>query len=43
MRTSSLRSTVYVFRYGIDATLWLYVPDLEKFKTWTPPMAEMVK
>ena len=25
---------------AIDVTLRLYVPDLEKFKTWTPPKAE---
>ena len=29
--------------YGIDAVLRLYVPDLEKFKTWTLPKAEMFK
>ena len=29
--------------YGIDVILRLYVPDLEKMKTWTPPNAEMVK
>ena len=26
--------------YDIDVVLRLYVPDLEKFKTWTPPKAE---
>ena len=26
--------------YGIDVILRIYVPDLEKFKTWTPPKAE---
>jgi hypothetical protein len=26
--------------YGIDVILRLYVPDLEKFKSWTPPKAE---
>ena len=26
--------------YGIDAVLRLYVPDLEKFKTWTLPRAK---
>ncbi len=26
--------------YGIDVILRLYVPDLDKFKTWSPPMAE---
>jgi hypothetical protein len=25
--------------YGIDVILRIYVPDLEKFKTWTPPKA----
>ena len=29
--------------YAIDVILRLYVPDLEKFKTWTPPKAEMIK
>ena len=29
--------------YGIDVILRLYVPDLEKFKTWTPPKAKIVK
>ena len=29
--------------YGIDVILRLYVPDLEKFKTWTAPKAEIVK
>jgi hypothetical protein len=29
--------------YGIDATLRLYVPDLEKFKSWQPPKAEVLK
>ena len=29
--------------YGIDVTMRLYVPDLEKFKTWTPPKAEVLK
>jgi hypothetical protein len=27
--------------YGIDVILRLYVRELEKFKTWTPPKAEM--
>ena len=26
--------------YGIDVILRLYVPDLEKYKTWAPPKAE---
>ena len=26
--------------YGIDVVLRLYVPDLEKFKSWTVPKAE---
>jgi len=26
--------------YDIDVILRIYVPDLEKFKTWTPPKAE---
>jgi hypothetical protein len=26
--------------YGIDMILRLYVPDLDKFKTWSPPVAE---
>jgi hypothetical protein len=26
--------------YGIDVILRLYVPDLEKFKNWTPPKVE---
>lgn len=26
--------------YGIDVILRIYVPDLDKFKTWTPPKAE---
>jgi len=26
--------------YDIDVVLRIYVPDLEKFKTWTPPKAE---
>ena len=29
--------------YGIDVILRLYVPDLEKFKDWSPPKAEIVK
>jgi hypothetical protein len=29
--------------YGIDATLRLYVPDLEKFKSWQSPKAEVLK
>jgi hypothetical protein len=29
--------------YGIDVVLRLYVPDLERLKTWTPPKAEMLK
>ena len=29
--------------YAIDVILRLYVPDLEKFKTWTPPKAEIIK
>ena len=29
--------------YGIDVSLRLYVPDLEKFKTWTPPKAERIE
>jgi len=28
--------------YGIDVVLRIYVPDLERFKNWTPPQAEMV-
>ena len=26
--------------YYIDVILRLYVPDLDKFKTWSPPVAE---
>ena len=26
--------------YGVDVILRLYSPDLEKFKTWSPPKAE---
>lgn len=29
--------------YGIDLIMRLYVPDLDKFKAWTPPKAEIVK
>jgi hypothetical protein len=29
--------------YGIDVTLRLYVPDLEKFKTWKAPKAERIE
>jgi len=29
--------------YGIDVILRLYVPDLEKFKTWEAPKAEKLK
>jgi hypothetical protein len=29
--------------YGIDVVLRLYVPDLEKFKSWEPPTAEELK
>ena len=29
--------------YGIDVILRLYNPDLEKFKTWSPPKAEVIK
>ena len=29
--------------YGIDVILRLYNPDLEKFKTWSPPKAERVQ
>ena len=28
--------------YDIDVVLRLYVPDLEKFKSWTPPKAERI-
>ncbi len=28
--------------YDIDVVLRLYVPDLEKFKNWTPPKAEKI-
>ena len=28
--------------YAIDVVMRLYVPDLEKFKTWNPPKAEKV-
>ncbi|WP_298832351.1 DUF1214 domain-containing protein [uncultured Piscinibacter sp.] len=28
--------------YGIDVILRLYSPDLEKFKTWSPPKAERI-
>jgi len=28
--------------YGIDVVLRLYVPDMEKFKTWTSPKAEQL-
>ena len=29
--------------YGIDVILRIYVPNLEKFKDWSPPKAEIVK
>ena len=29
--------------YGIDVSLRIYVPDLEKFKTWTSPKAERIE
>jgi hypothetical protein len=29
--------------YGIDVILRVYVPDLDKFKTWTSPKAKMIK
>jgi len=28
---------------NLDIVLRLYMPDIEKFKTWTPPTAEMIK
>ena len=28
---------------GIDVTMRVYVPDLEKMKTWQAPKAKMVK
>lgn len=28
---------------NMDIILRIYVPDLEKFKTWKPPQAEVVK
>jgi hypothetical protein len=28
---------------GIDASMRLYIPDLEKIKTWKTPKAEMLK
>ena len=27
----------------LDLVMHLYAPDLEKFKTWTPPKAEKIK
>ena len=29
--------------YGIDLLMRLYAPDLERFKTWSPPKAETIK
>ena len=29
--------------YGIDIIMRLYAPDLERFKTWTPPRAEKLE
>ena len=29
--------------YGIDVLMRLYAPDLERFKTWTAPKAEIVE
>ena len=29
--------------YRTDASLRIYVPDVEKFKTWTPPKAERIE
>ena len=28
--------------YGVDVIMRLYLPDLERFKTWTVPKAEIV-
>ena len=30
------------YDFGIDVVLRLYLPDLEGFETWTPPMAEKI-
>ena len=32
-----------VHDYGIDVVMRLYVPDLERFKTWTAPKAEIIE
>jgi len=29
--------------YGINLIMRLYAPDLERFKTWSPPKAKRVK
>ncbi len=29
--------------YQIDVVMRLYVPDLERFKSWTPPKAEIIE
>ena len=29
--------------YGIDLLARIYAPDLERFKTWSPPKAERIK
>ncbi len=29
--------------YGIDLMMRIYAPDLERYKTWSPPQAERMK
>ena len=29
--------------YGIDMIMRIYAPDLERYKTWSPPKAERIK
>jgi hypothetical protein len=29
--------------YGVDVVMGLYAPDLERFKTWSPPKTEKIK
>ncbi len=29
--------------YGIDLIMRIYAPDLERYKTWSPPKAERIK
>ena len=29
-------------RYGIDVGMRVYAPDLERYKSWTPPRAEQL-